>query len=443
MCKTLLTGSMLGYPIPTLIAWNESHNQGHLLGGGSHVAKISRVLEYLEKMPTSQDNELIFMMDAYDIWFQLPPEVLISRYYMINRKANQRLRTRLGNAYDAEHIRQTIIFGAGKRCAPNQMHTVACYPIPDSPLPDDLYGSNTDTVMGKNKYTSQKQRYLNSGYIIGPLGDMRKMFKRAWEKVEATHDHDEWDNGSHGSDFMYHGSDQSIFNIMWGEQEFQREVLRRRHLGVIDRMLGRGKPLSHHIESTLVEDPLNPPFTHQPMEHKEGRPDEFGIGVDYFSDLGHQTVNTEDDTKYLTYENDVAEQLKDRKGIFDCPPRVTGQLPQDVLQTTPPSSVEKTWAQLPLFTNVCLNTIPVMIHHNGDKGARSWQWPIAWMQSHARRTFEQVLGDEQNVRASGKSTGGAYLPSGQHLSFQELCPQNYEYELFRDVEKPEHEPPGF
>ncbi len=65
MCKTLLTGAMLGYPIPTLIAWGEKHDQGHLLGGGSHLAKISRVLEYMEKMPTSMDDELIIMMDAY------------------------------------------------------------------------------------------------------------------------------------------------------------------------------------------------------------------------------------------------------------------------------------------------------------------------------------------------------------------------------------------
>lgn len=101
------------------------------------------------------------------------------------------------------------------------MHTVACYPIPDSPLPDDLYGANTDTVMGKNKVTSHRQRYLNSGYdstffpdaatksdklcryIMGPAKDMRLMFRRAWEKVEANQDHDPWDNGSGGSDFMY------------------------------------------------------------------------------------------------------------------------------------------------------------------------------------------------------------------------------------------------
>lgn len=133
-------------------------------------------------MPSSADSDLVLMMDAYgvssytpyedfkpyyslDIWFQLRPDVLIQRYHAINAAANKRLQQRLGNAVQKEGLEQTIIFGAGKRCAPNQMHTVACYPIPESPLPDDLYGKNTDTVMGRNKYTSLKQRYLNSGSV--------------------------------------------------------------------------------------------------------------------------------------------------------------------------------------------------------------------------------------------------------------------------------------
>ncbi|KAK3674042.1 hypothetical protein LTR78_006245 [Recurvomyces mirabilis] len=222
-----------------------------------------------------------------DIWFQLRAEVLLSRYYKINQEANERLRNRLGSAVEAESLKQTIIFGAGKRCAPNQLHTVACYSMPDSPLPDDLYGSNTDTIMGRNKYTSLKQRYLNSGYIIGPVGDLRKMFQRAWDKVQATKDQMDWDNGSHGSDFMYHGSDQSIFNEILGEQEFQREVMRRRHRSQSDRIKGiGGVPKATHIEGTLIRDPLKPDFTHETIEHKDGKPDEFGIGLDYFSELG-------------------------------------------------------------------------------------------------------------------------------------------------------------
>lgn len=225
-----------------------------------------------------------------DIWFQLRPEVLVSRYHSINHAANERLRERLGRAVDIEEIDQTIIFGAGKRCAPNQVHSRACYPIPASPLPDDLYGANTDTIMGRNKITSLKQRYLNSGYVIGPVSDMRRLWRRAQEIVKSLSDHPEWDNGSHGSDFMYHGSDQSVFNIIFGEQEFQREIMRRRHRTADDEAKGIAKdPLPTRIEGTLVDDPINPSFTHEPMEAKDGKPDEYGIGLDYFSELGQQT----------------------------------------------------------------------------------------------------------------------------------------------------------
>ena len=138
-----------------------------------------------------------------DIWFQLRVETLISRYYSITAAENERIQQRLGRAADIEGIEQKIIFGSGKRCAPNQVHTVACYPVHDSPLPMDTYGANTDTIMGRNKYTSLRQRWLNSGFIIGPVKDLRPMFKRALEKVQALEDHPEWDNGSGGMDFMY------------------------------------------------------------------------------------------------------------------------------------------------------------------------------------------------------------------------------------------------
>jgi len=143
----------------------------HLLGRGSHIAKISRVLEWLDGSPNVGDDELILMMDACgpcilfhgkspscsqgsDIWFQLRREVFIFRYYSINAATNWRLEQRLARAVGAEDVKQTTVFGAGKQCAPNQVHTVACYAIPSSPLPDDLYGDNTDTIMGRNKFTS-------------------------------------------------------------------------------------------------------------------------------------------------------------------------------------------------------------------------------------------------------------------------------------------------
>lgn len=37
----------------------------YLLGGGSHLAKISSVLEWLEKSEDAGDDDLVVMMDAY------------------------------------------------------------------------------------------------------------------------------------------------------------------------------------------------------------------------------------------------------------------------------------------------------------------------------------------------------------------------------------------
>jgi hypothetical protein len=39
----------------------------YLLGGGSHLAKISAVLDWLEKSDAA-DNDLVVMMDAYGWW---------------------------------------------------------------------------------------------------------------------------------------------------------------------------------------------------------------------------------------------------------------------------------------------------------------------------------------------------------------------------------------
>ena len=39
----------------------------YLLGGGSHLAKISAVLDWLEKSDAA-DNDLVVMMDAYGQW---------------------------------------------------------------------------------------------------------------------------------------------------------------------------------------------------------------------------------------------------------------------------------------------------------------------------------------------------------------------------------------
>lgn len=66
--------------------------------------------------------------------------------------------------------------------------------------------------------------------------------------------------------------------------------MRRRHRTAEDVAKGiAGDPPPTSIEGTVIDDPINPSFTHEPMDAKEGKPDEFGIGLDYFSELGQQT----------------------------------------------------------------------------------------------------------------------------------------------------------
>ncbi|TKA66940.1 hypothetical protein B0A55_10722 [Friedmanniomyces simplex] len=276
--------------------------------------------------------------------------------YSINAQANQSLVRRLGRAVEAESLKQTIVFGAGKRFAPNQVHTVASYPIPESPLLEDLSGPNTDTIMGSNKYTTLRQRYPESGYIIGPAGDMRKMFRRA---------------------------DQSIFNAMLDEQEFQREVMRRRHRSQSDKIKGIAKsPRMTYNKGTLVDDPLNPRFTHKPAEAKASKPDEFGIGLDYFLELGQQNVNAEEDARWIEYNRDIVEHITNRH-IFDCLCRAQGPLTAG-------------WDEVPLYTNLCSDQIPVMIHHNGDKAAKEYARPQLWLQSRAGRLMADVLASDRS-----------------------------------------------
>lgn len=50
-----------------------------------------------------------------DVWFQLPVEVLVQRYHAVNGRANRDLMASLGQAYERESIKQTILFGSSKR----------------------------------------------------------------------------------------------------------------------------------------------------------------------------------------------------------------------------------------------------------------------------------------------------------------------------------------
>lgn len=306
------------------------------------------------------------------------------------------------------------------RCTPTNAESSACYPIPDSPIPSNLYGKYTSDM--HYNHTTHLPRYLSSAYTIGPVSSMRALFRRANERAHAD------DAPS---------SDQAIFQQIFGEQEYQREVMRRRY--------GLEKSGRTTVEGAVIEDVLEPIFPHevvQAKEAKEAKEDEFGIGVDYWSDVGMGTMLNHDDGKWLTYNHPIAEQLMTRgpRQPWSCTPQVTNILPAEIHNGTslPRAAVSdasqfsplRGWDEIPLYTNVCHDTIPVIVNHNGDKRSRDRAWPEMWMQPHSRRLIQEIL---DRGEGAFEIEGGAYGGlNGDYKTWDDLCPVGFEEELFND-----------
>lgn len=493
LCKLLVTSSTLSYPPPHLLAWNEKFEEPDQAAGGSHIAKIPKALAYLNDLGADKDEELVVIVDGYDLWFQLPASVLENRYYETLTATDMYLSIRYGldviqrarEQHLEEEFSSKIVFAAGKRCTPNQPHTLACYPIPESPLPDDIYGANTDTPIGHNQYYSRRQRYLSSAYIMGPVKEMRALFSRAQEFLDRFEerkkdDKFDWAQFESESSTLYGGSDQSIFAQIWGRQEYVREVIRRRleHPAAGDEMNSHRHKRRNDIEGTPIIDLLDPNFDHEAWDGEEDAwktpakellaKYDFGITLDYFSAMGHNTVNSERDGSWLVQddkEHGFADQISHRFGApspYDCKQKIPTHLPHDILSSPLPSTVPyvpdgppisrekeyedttttqdpngKTWSTTPLYTHLCLGTNPVMIHHNGDQSDLAFDWTyMQWLYSAAASVLlgpaiyayqgieapEVAVGEgDAALQPLGPGLGGAWTDKGYALSFSQLC----------------------
>src|SRR4051794_38061721 len=78
LCKNVFSAAALDYPTPRLINWKMHYSSGDRFGG-LHIAKITGTLDYLNSLGPESDQELVLMVDGFDMWFQLPPSVLIDR----------------------------------------------------------------------------------------------------------------------------------------------------------------------------------------------------------------------------------------------------------------------------------------------------------------------------------------------------------------------------
>ncbi|GKT62933.1 hypothetical protein ColTof4_05471 [Colletotrichum tofieldiae] len=379
LCKMLMSALVSGYPSPVIVNWGRDFNKSPGWFGGSHLGKIDGALDFLDAI-TSDDaprderlgpDDLVLIVDAYDVWFQLPPSILIRRYLAQNHAADERIRKEWSEfrswfSFEASKTnptpRQSIIISTQKKCWPDASlgSDPHCNELPESSARKDMYGPHTDE--DPERIHDLRPRYVNSGSIIGPVGEMQRMLRRAQEKVVEKH--------AAGLDIF---SDQGVFAEIFGEQEIWRASKRKAHFEWV-------KNQTEYPEYAA----------------EEARQFDFGIGLDYVQDLFTPTVFEEDDGLYVVLdEGSTLRDAAEERGIE--PPRVNG-IPEDMIGMRSP--VEETginthlgWNKLPLYTDLWSTSVPVMVHHNAHRNGlkeerlRDW-WKNNWFSPYLRKLLE-------------------------------------------------------
>jgi hypothetical protein len=439
LCKTLMSSAMLTYPVPTLINWEHKYDNGSLDDGGWHLGVIEGVYSYLKDLEFWRDGDLAIIPQGYDTWFQLRPGTLIERFYEINRQADETIRTRIGkDAAEKEGISQKVIFSAHKTC-PAGPDDVSCYAVPESPLAKHVYGPNTDRTQ-KNEdpeYLNFRERYLNTGLIMGEVGALKKLYAHALEVLE-----------SHNQT----GTVQSTFSQIFGEQEYQREIIRERNRpgATINfkKLFG--------FEAPGILD-LHPPSTQQ-MSTTNGTSLEYGIGLDYESLLSQSTISVGRDSQWLVH-SDTSQTSKAGKDL-----KVTGTpktaLPGDILRTPSPfwsrsGAVDGFprvgWEGVPLYTNLWTGNIPATLHRSeeSEQAKAFWAsgWTGLWYHKYARHMMNAYGMEPYHAFAVTREKGQAEVAwwpryeqkwqiksdsrVKEFVEWSDLC-QGFEGEIFED-----------
>lgn len=419
LCKTLLSSFVLAYPPPTLINYGKKFD-GDNWDKGTHTGKIRGVYDYLNDKKKVKDDDMVLVIDGYDIWFQLPPAIMIKRYHQLINEANGRLRRRYGTELKKAEgtgvatemgpkYSQTVIFGADKICWPNPLADPACAAVPYSTLPKNVYGPLTDN--DPDHYLT-RPRFLNSGTVMGPVKDVRAIYEAAVEKVEKEN------RGIIG--------DQFVFAEIFGEQEYQREMQRQS-------TQGPGGRWYEWLSSALggSDSPLSGNQTINNMTMIPGRRYEFGIGLDYESKMFQTVTHSAQDIEFITYNDSaILPQILDKHPNLKANPfalpvdiqlahgplwysspgnhsldhKDTLLLPHSDYLDNLPDHLD--WFSVPLATNLYSPSIPSLLHINGDKSPLEEWWPSMWYHPYSRALVRRYIRSTQTRQAAAAAAAG-------------------------------------
>lgn len=210
-CYNLVSSAANRYPPPLIVGYNGT---GEFDAAVTHLAKLRAIKRYLDALDPTEDDDLVLIIDGYDVLMQLPPEIMIERYFRMARAANAHLAKRFGLSVGSARdlgLYQSVFWGADKICWPINPAAARCWAVPKAVgLPHKAFGPHT----GEGGMVYNEPRWLNSGTVIGPVADMRELIAATMEEINDTYNPD---NDKRESDQLY------ISNI-WGRQEYFRSI---------------------------------------------------------------------------------------------------------------------------------------------------------------------------------------------------------------------------
>ncbi|KLP03396.1 uncharacterized protein FFB20_02176 [Fusarium fujikuroi] len=226
VCAVVTSALANRYSIPTILGYR---GETFLDAQKAHIAKLRAIKDHLHNAGGASDD-LVIIVDGFDVLAQLPAESMIQRYFTLMAEADQRLADQRGITVKELHrtgLRQTLLWGTDKGCWPDSETDPRCWLVPFSAQPRFTWGPKTDT--GDLQYSDS--RFLNSGTVIGPLGDLRKFIDAALSLVEDDRD----------QNFLFRDSDQFYIAALYARQEYQR--MRDLNAGEFpEDIAGRGVP---------------------------------------------------------------------------------------------------------------------------------------------------------------------------------------------------------
>jgi hypothetical protein len=382
LCKLLLSTQILGYPTPVLINYGAAEDADPYV---QHLAKVEGLLNYLEKQESANPDteDLVLIIDGYDVWFQLRPDVLIKRFYESNKQAYKRLVDQYGTEIvKTNNMKQSVIFGPDKLCWPIDYSRPACWAVDPGNLDPYAFGPQTSSEHEELTHP----RWLNSGTIMGTTQELIDVFRATLHDIQTNY---------------VTNSDQYYFAEIYGRQEFAR--LSQKPELLIER--------KKEMYGVTVENKTDNGTRAEPDLSGLNRT-EYHIGIDYKSEMFQTLAFWK---QFLTWsrgrdswqpplgDRDMLPYSVTNSSVFDT--RLAG----DIVSSEKPFSslkdsenegdrnmANRRWSDVELLRNTVSRLNPVIIHFTGEKRFREVWWTRLWFQAKAETLREASSKQDTN-----------------------------------------------